>query len=100
MATRTRKNLNMRVPEDWIRERREAMALCGCTNLSDWIRTMVEEGEAHALTRSVPQICAKCRHWRCVDPVRMMGECMAPRMRHPTTMGENTCEEWRRKEGY
>lgn len=43
--SRAHKNLNMRVPEDWIRERRAAMALCGCTNLSEWIRAMVEEGE-------------------------------------------------------
>lgn len=50
--SRAKKNLNLRVPEDWIQERREAMALCGCTNLSEWIRTMVEEGEARALVKN------------------------------------------------
>ena len=49
--SRAHKSLNMRVPEDWIRERRAAMALCGCTNLSEWIRAMVEEGEKITLSR-------------------------------------------------
>lgn len=53
--SRAHKNLNMRVPEAWIQKRREAMALCGCTNMSEWIRTMVEEGETHALVRSMPR---------------------------------------------
>jgi hypothetical protein len=52
-TSRVRKNLNLRVPEKWLEERREAMALCGCTNLSEWIRTMVEEGETHALVRAM-----------------------------------------------
>lgn len=55
MMSRAKKNLNLRVPEDWIQERREAMALCGCANLSEWIRTMVEEGETHACMRPVSE---------------------------------------------
>lgn len=52
--SRAKKNLNLRVPEKWLEERRRAMALCGCTNLSEWIRTMVEEGETHACMRAIP----------------------------------------------
>ena len=62
-TSRARKNLNLRVPDKWIQKRREAMALCGCTNLSEWIRTMVEEGETHALLRSMPRE-DSCEEWR------------------------------------
>lgn len=102
--SRARKSLNLRVPEKWIQERREAMALCGCTNLSEWIRTMVEEGETHALVRSMShpgyRICSKCAHWMCVDARRLLGECMEPdSMAHARLMrGEDTCVEWRERE--
>lgn len=102
--SRAKKNLNLRVPENWIQERREAMALCGCTNLSEWIRTLVEEGETHALVRSmprpVPHICSKCEHWMRVDSRSILGQCTEPDyMAHAhLTRGEDSCIEWRERE--
>lgn len=102
--SRARKNLNLRVSEKWIQERREAMALCGCTNLSEWIRTMVEEGETHALARSMShrtlcRRCSNCKYWLCVYPRELSGTCTASQISgRCCTAGEDTCVEWRQRE--